>query len=1178
MVANSIDLDLADDCAFYHHDPYGWVLWAFDWGHGELEGFDGPDEWQKEWLIQWGEETHKLNFDGVTPVTAVRMTTASGHGIGKAFRNNDLALTPTGIRRWGDLKPGDQLFDENGAPIRILQTHHYTNIPMYRVTFDDRSHMDVSSGHLWDVRGRQERRKGISTWRTMETIEILEQGVKRPNGTAQARQWEIPVQGAAQFEECEVDLHPYLVGVWLGDGSKGLPRYCKPFDEIADKIRSLGYDVTDCKDGKSKYIPNITHLMTEPVFQLGSHERYIPDDYKFNTVDNRMALFCGLCDTDGEVHKSGSIGYSTTSEKLANDMVWLARSLGCKAMIHPTIKNGWYRVTINAPFNPFTLKHRRAAYKPSESRYLKRWIESIEPVGYDNGMCVTVDSEAGLYLTDQFHVTHNSALVAWIILFIQSTRPQSKGIVTANTGDQLRTKTWGELAVWKARCITGHWFTLNSGKGSLSMYHKGWPSTWRVDAMTSQKENSEAFAGLHCATSSPFYIFDESCHDDQTEVMTRSGWKLFKDTTLNDQMLTMDTVTRRAYYDKPSYIHASEYDGELLTSDVRGCNFAVTPTHRMLFESIKRLQLQFQEAGVMKWNNKKMMRHIEWTGVRVDEFTIPPYETRRVRHPSHTVKMDDWLELLGWFITEGHVATQTWTTKSGKVNTEFTCVVITQKQKDYTDEIEDCVRRLNLPYTRRDTGIWINSVALASYMNTNIGKGFDGKRVPEYLYELTPTQIKVFLDTAVKGDGYYNRNRDILYTSSPELAQDYNRLALLTGVNSTVNKRSIKGEENWIIDHIAVSSCDGYFVSISHEPTYISCYAAEPVRIQYKGMVYCATISGGVLYTRRNGYTLWSGNSNIANEIWEVAEGGLTDGEPFFFAFGNPTRTKGKFAETLAASSRWIVRQIDSRTAKMTNKAQIDEWLEDHGEDSDFFRVRVRGMLPRAGDMQFVPSDIVYAARKRTVRYIHDDPLICSIDMARGGADNCRIGFRRGYDAKSEKSYRIPGEKSRDSMKVVSMLTMILNRHQPDVTFIDATGLGGPVGDRLRQLGYHVIDIHFGGDADDKKLYANKTAEMGARYRQWLMDGGSIPDDPQLDNEITVREFWHDDADRLVLERKKDLIKRLKVSPDWADQQYLLFAQHVAPLQTPRGMLDVSPQAREHMNKGSKDYDPLANM
>lgn len=506
--ASDIDLELADFCADHHHDPYGWVMGAFDWGHGDLEGFDGPDQWQKDCLIEWGEEMRKHPFDGITPVPVIRFSTASGHGIGK------------------------------------------------------------------------------------------------------------------------------------------------------------------------------------------------------------------------------------------------------------------------------------------------------------------------------------SAFVSMCIMFIMSTRPGAKGIVTANTGDQLRTKTWGELAVWKNRCITGKWFTLNSGKGSLSMYHNGWPESWRVDAQTCREENSEAFAGLHSASSSPFYIFDEA--------------------------------------------------------------------------------------------------------------------------------------------------------------------------------------------------------------------------------------------------------------------------------------------------------------------------------------------------------------SAVPDKIWEVAEGGLTDGEPFFFAFGNPTRNTGKFARTLAASSRWIVRQIDSRTCKMTNKKQIQEWLEDHGEDSDFFRVRVRGMQPRAGDMQFIPGDVVAEAMKRPIgRYLDTDPLICGVDLARGGADDCRIGFRRGQDAKSEKSYRIPGEKSRNSSRVVSMITMVLDRHKPDVTFLDATGLGGPIGDRLRELGYHVVDVHFGENAINDKYYKSRTAEMGAKFKEWLLAGGAIADDPQLENEITIREYWHNDKDQLVLERKSDLKERLGVSPDWADQHYLLFAQPVPPLEKPRGTLDVAPQAREHVNdyaNRGNDYDPLDEM
>ena len=315
--------------------------------------------------------------------------------------------------------------------------------------------------------------------------------------------------------------------------------------------------------------------------------------------------------------------------------------------------------------------------------------------------------------------------------------------------------------------------------------------------------------------------------------------------------------------------------------------------------------------------------------------------------------------------------------------------------------------------------------------------------------------------------------------------------------------------------------------------------------------------------------------SAIPEKIWEVAKGGLTDGQPFFLAFGNPTRNTGSFHDCFRKQShRWITRQVDSRTAKMTNKKLIQTWVDDYGEDSDFVRVRVRGMFPRGGDMQFIPSDSVHDARKRgSGMYLGTDPLICGIDMARGGDDNCMIQFRRGKDATSEKVYKIPGEKSRDSMKVVSLLTMILDRHKPDVAFLDATGLGGPIGDRLRQLGYHVIDVHFGENAADVSLYKSRTAEMGARCRQWLLDGGSIPDDDQLELELISREFGHNDKDQLVLERKKDMKQRLGVSPDWADALYLTFAQPVPSRSVERGILDHIPGQRDKR----VDYNPLDN-
>jgi hypothetical protein len=205
--------------------------------------------------------------------------------------------TPAGKRRWGDLGVGDLLFGSDGAPTPILQTHHFKDVPMYRVTFDDGSFLDVSSGHLWNVRGRSERRNKRDTWRTLETIELLELGVKRLNGVALSRTWEIPIQGAVQFEEREIDLHPYVMGIWIGDGNRNQPKYTKPFPEIARRLKAL--DMTGNGDEKS--------LITS--FQGGVFDcrfRTIRlDEYKYN-LETEWRCWKG-CDSDGEVHASGSI-------------------------------------------------------------------------------------------------------------------------------------------------------------------------------------------------------------------------------------------------------------------------------------------------------------------------------------------------------------------------------------------------------------------------------------------------------------------------------------------------------------------------------------------------------------------------------------------------------------------------------------------------------------------------------------------------------------------------------------------------------------------------------------------------------------------------------------------------------------------------------------------------------
>jgi hypothetical protein len=519
--------EIAKDLAMFYDDPLGFVMWSFPWGvpGTQLEKHSGPRDWQREQLQRIGAEVRSRGFDGKTPVAPVQTSTTSGHGIGKANCVSTLIPTPSGMRRHGDIKVGDFVYGADGKPTKVIQVKHYRDIDLYRVVFDDRSDVVCSSGHLWNVRGRQERRKGDhDTWRTLGTLEILEKGVKRPNGKSEARQWEIPVQGSFEYES-DVPLHPYVFGLWLGDGSKGSPGYSKPYVEIREKVRGLGFDAEFDGNGMRVYIKGVRDKYNETgVFHLGSHERYIPSNYKFTSVENRRHLLEGLCDSDGETHKSGSVGYSTSSKALAEDIIWLARSLGCKATLQPTVKKPFfpgadgkkkqgrdnYRVTINMPWNPFTLEHRKVAFKPSEARYTKRWVESIEYEGKGDANCLTVENEDGLYLTKDFLVTHNSCYTSWLILWIMATRPFCKGTVSANTADQLRTKTWAELSKWHNMFLVKDLFTLHSTRGNMCIFNNEYPQTWRCDAQTCREENSESFAGQHAENSTSFYIFDEA--------------------------------------------------------------------------------------------------------------------------------------------------------------------------------------------------------------------------------------------------------------------------------------------------------------------------------------------------------------------------------------------------------------------------------------------------------------------------------------------------------------------------------------------------------------------------------------------------------------------------------------------------------------------------------------------
>lgn len=293
-------------------------------------------------------------------------------------------------------------------------------------------------------------------------------------------------------------------------------------------------------------------------------------------------------------------------------------------------------------------------------------------------------------------------------------------------------------------------------------------------------------------------------------------------------------------------------------------------------------------------------------------------------------------------------------------------------------------------------------------------------------------------------------------------------------------------------------------------------------------------------------------DSAVPDMIHEVEEGGLTDGEPMIFLFGNSTRSSGKFYRAChgADRNRWNPTIIDSRDSRFTNKQQIAEWIQDYGEDSDFVRVRVRGLPPAASDLQYIDSARVFVAQKRRTEPLADEPLVCGLDVARGGGDDCVFRFRRGVDALSVQPIRIPGEQARDSMRVVSVAAETLAKtyegRKIAMMFIDGTGIGGPIVNRLQQLGFgdRIREIQFGWKSPDER-FANMRAYMWGKMRDWLATG-SIDTSARLESDLCGPGYSHNKQDQIVLEAKEHMKARGVDSPDDGDALALTFAQPLA--------------------------------
>ena len=312
--------------------------------------------------------------------------------------------------------------------------------------------------------------------------------------------------------------------------------------------------------------------------------------------------------------------------------------------------------------------------------------------------------------------------------------------------------------------------------------------------------------------------------------------------------------------------------------------------------------------------------------------------------------------------------------------------------------------------------------------------------------------------------------------------------------------------------------------------------------------------------------------AQLKNELWtDIVQPALSDRLGWSIFIGTPSGIN-LFSELYYKAideSDWTAARYTVYDTDSLHPNEVTRLKRDMSETS-FAREYLCDFSAQGDDQLIALADTEDAA-KRVYQSDHVKlfPVILGIDPARFGDDRSVVFRRQGKQAFKPVVYR-----GIDNMELAARVANLIEEHNPDAVFCDA-GAGSGVIDRLRQLSYDVIEIPFGGKANKPEQYINRRSEMWWLMKQWIEEGGAIPNDTALKQELATPIYWYDNVGRRVLESKDQIKKRLQGagSPDLADALALTFALPVAK-KIPE---DIYVKRRK-IATGKKDYDPYSRL
>lgn len=377
-----------------------------------------------------------------------------------------------------------------------------------------------------------------------------------------------------------------------------------------------------------------------------------------------------------------------------------------------------------------------------------------------------------------------------------------------------------------------------------------------------EAEKYVGYVDLNCVlTDKGPYAIEWTCYDDETEIFTDEGWKLFRDLNQNEQVATLDPNTNTVEWNRPYDYQEFDYVGDLIQFGNSALEARVTPNHWM-YKKDRNDETGFVQARDFP-QGSCIVRTAQWNEDVKETYTIPEYiehhhtgrhhTTFPIVHKAKTMPMDIWLKFLGLYISEGsmsgdrHISISQHTTKNREIIEEWL--------KDFPVELR-----------KYGNGFQLNSIQLGNHiLNLGLAVHCNEKHIPTQFKQLSEGQIKILLESLILGDGSVHKrtSQRSYYTTSKQLADDIQELFMRIGNVANIKRNETKGTKTVINGEEYIRNFDGY--SISERTTKKDYYvdSRNTNLIPYNGKVYCVTVNNHIILVRRNGKAYWCGQTRF---------------------------------------------------------------------------------------------------------------------------------------------------------------------------------------------------------------------------------------------------------------------------------------------------------------------------